>query len=144
MGISSTSIRSILHEHLAEKTICSRWIQRNLTIAQKKVRVDWCKEMLAKYNRGASKDVYKIVTDNESCICAYEPETKQQSTVWIFEPKPNQTKIVRGKISSKQMIACFFGTTGHLATVPVENRRTVNLSGTPQFDCLNSSEKFEN
>ena len=34
--ISSTSIHSILHEHLALKKICSHWIAHNLTIAQKK------------------------------------------------------------------------------------------------------------
>ena len=90
--ISPTSIHSILHEHLAVKKVCSRWIPHNLTIAQKKARVDWCKEMLKKYDRGASKDVYKIVTGDESWIYAYEPETKQQSTVWVFQDEPNPTK----------------------------------------------------
>ena len=79
LGISFTSIHSILNEHLAVKKICSRWIPQNLTNAQKKVRVDYCKEMLEKYDGGASKHVYKIVTGDESWICAYEPETKQQS-----------------------------------------------------------------
>ena len=77
LGISSTSIHSILHGHLAVKKVCSRWIPHNLTVAQKKARVDWCKEILKKYNRGVSKDVYKIVTGDESWIYAYEPETKQ-------------------------------------------------------------------
>ena len=51
------SIQSILHEHLTVKIICSRWIPHNLSIAQKKARVDWSKEMLQKYDRGASKHV---------------------------------------------------------------------------------------
>ena len=34
LGFSSTSIHSILHEHLAIKMISSRWIPHNLTIAQ--------------------------------------------------------------------------------------------------------------
>ena len=45
--------------------------------------------MLGTYDGGALKDVYKTVTGDESWICAYEPETKQQSTVWVFEPEPN-------------------------------------------------------
>ena len=49
--------------------------------AQKMVPLDWCKEMLEKYNGVALKDVYKIDTDDESWICAYKPETKQQSNV---------------------------------------------------------------
>ena len=35
LGISGTSIHSILHEHLTNKKICSRWIPHNLLIAQK-------------------------------------------------------------------------------------------------------------
>ena len=48
-----------------------------MTIAPKKVRVDWCKEMLEKNDGGASKDVYKIVIAEESCIYTYEPVMKQ-------------------------------------------------------------------
>ena len=74
LGISATSIHSILHKDLTLKKICSRWISHNWTIAQKKCRVDLCKEMLQKYN--ASKDAHKITVE-ETWICAYEPETKQ-------------------------------------------------------------------
>ena len=126
LGISGTSIHSILHEHLTVKKICSRWIPHNLSIAQKKARVDWSKEMLQKYDRGASKHVYDIVTGDESWIYAYEPESKQQSTVWVFQDEPNPTKVARARSTSKQMIACFFGKTGHVAIVPLEQRRTVN------------------
>ncbi len=66
LGISMTSINKILHDHLNVKEICSRWIPHNLTNAQKKARVDWCKEMLKKYNQGASKAVYNIYTGDES------------------------------------------------------------------------------
>ena len=44
-----------------------------MLIAQKKARVDWWKEILKKYDRG-----------DESWIYAYESESKQQSTVWVF------------------------------------------------------------
>ena len=76
LGISSNSIHSILHEHLALKRIYSRWFPHNLTNAQKKVRGDWCKEMLETYDGGVSEDVYKIVTGDQSRIYAYEAETK--------------------------------------------------------------------
>ena len=82
--------------------------------------------MLEKYDGGASEDVYKIVTGDESWICAFEPETKQQSAMWAFEPEPNPTKAVCGKIASKQMVASSFCKTGHVATVPLEHLRTVN------------------
>ena len=77
LGISGTSL------HI--KKICPRWILHNLSIAQKKARVDWSKEMLQKFDRGASKHVYGIVTGDESCIYAYESESKQQSILWVFQ-----------------------------------------------------------
>ena len=46
LGIHGTSIHSILHEHLTVKIICLRWILHNLSIAQKKARVDCLEEML--------------------------------------------------------------------------------------------------
>ena len=50
--------------------------------SKKKTGVDWSKEMLQKYECGASKHVYDMVTGDESWI--YEPESKQQLTVWVF------------------------------------------------------------
>ena len=82
--------------------------------------------MLQKYDRGASKQVYDIVTDDESWIYAYEPESKQQSIVRVFQVESNPTKVAQARITSKQMIACFFGKTGHVAIVPLEQCRTVN------------------
>ena len=66
LGISRTTIYSILHEHLTVKSICSRWIPHNLSIAQKMAHADWSKEMLQKYNNSASKHVYDIVAGDES------------------------------------------------------------------------------
>ena len=63
--------------------------------------------MLQKYDRAASKHVYEIVTGDESWIYAYETESKQQSTVWIFQDEPNPTKVASARSTSKQMIACF-------------------------------------
>ena len=108
LGIRETSIHSILHEHLTVKKICSRCIPHKLSIAQKKDRVDWSKEMLQKYDHGDSKHVYDIATGNEWWIYVYEPENKKQSTVWLFQDEPNPTKVARARSTSKKMIACFF------------------------------------
>ena len=78
--------------------MCSRWIPHNMSNAQNKARVDWSKEMPQKYDHCASKQVYDIVTGNESWIYAYKPESKQQLIVWVFNPNPSRTK---------QKIACF-------------------------------------
>ena len=58
--------------------------------------------MLSKLDRGASKEVYNISMDNESWIYNYDPETKQQSAVWVFENEDKLTKVARGKNSNKK------------------------------------------
>lgn len=39
---------------------------------------------------------------------AYDPESKQQSTTWVLNSVPKPTKVVRGRSTTKQMIAYFF------------------------------------
>ena len=82
--------------------------------------------MFQKYDPAVSKHVYDIVTGDESWIYTYEPETTQQSTVWVFQNKPNSTKFPRALSTSKQTIACFFGKTRHVAIVPLKQHRSVN------------------
>lgn len=61
-----------------------------------------------KYDRGASEHVYDIVTSDEWWIYAYEPESKHQSTVWMFANETNPIKVVRARSTSTQMVVCFF------------------------------------
>lgn len=84
--------------------------------------------MIAKYDSGASKAVYNIVTGDESWIYQYDPETKNQSTVWVFQDEPPPTKVARSRSVGKQMVACFFSITGHVATVPLVEQRTVTAN----------------
>jgi hypothetical protein len=70
--------------------------------------VDWCKEMVKKFNRGASENMYTIVTGDATWIYSYEPETKQQYTVWVFQDEQNPTNIDRSRNTSKKMIAFLF------------------------------------
>ncbi|KYN31822.1 hypothetical protein ALC56_13961 [Trachymyrmex septentrionalis] len=98
------AIHTILHDHLSVRKLCS-WIPHNLTEVQKQARVKWSKEMLKKFNRGRSNLVYNIVTGDETWIYSYEPESKQQSTVCIFQNEPKPTKVVRSRSAAKQMIS---------------------------------------
>ena len=50
-------------------------------------------------------NIWKIITADESGIYAYKAETKQQ---WVFEDEPNPSKVIRGRSTSKQIVAAFF------------------------------------
>ena len=58
-------------------------------------------------------------------IYHYDPETKQQSKEWVEEDAPPPTKVRRAKSVGKQMWAIFFRSSGFVAAVALEDRKTV-------------------
>ncbi|CAH2014898.1 unnamed protein product [Acanthoscelides obtectus] len=61
--------------------------------------------------RKLNKNVYIIVSEN-----------KRQSAVW-------PTKVIRSRSVSKQMVATFVSKAGHIATIPLNEQRTVTADG---------------
>lgn len=125
LGISKTSIQKILHDELGVRKLVSRWIPHLLTEEQKAARVNWCRKTLSRFNKGSSTNVYSIVSGDESWIYSYEPENKRQSAVWVFQDEENPTKVIRSRSVSKKMVATFVSKSGHVATIPLQDRRTV-------------------
>ncbi len=82
--------------------------------------------MLKKFDGGQSKRVWDIVTGDETWIYQYDPETKRQSSVWVFPGDTAPQKVKRARSVGKQMIATFFSRSGHVSTVALEGQRTVN------------------
>ena len=87
--------------------------------------------MLEKYDGGVSKDIYKIVTGDKSCIYAYEPEKKTVLHVGLRRQAKSNESCLWKKNTSKQMVACFFGKIGYVAMMlswcwPLEQRCTIN------------------
>jgi histone-lysine N-methyltransferase SETMAR len=126
LGISSGSIRKILHEDLGLRKLTSRWIPHLLTQEQKDQRVEWCRFMLKKFDNGRSRLVSQILTGDETWIYMYEPERKFQSQVWVFPDDEAPTKVVRDRSVGKRMVATFVRRSGPVSTVPLLNRATVN------------------
>ncbi|KAJ0171150.1 hypothetical protein K1T71_013349 [Dendrolimus kikuchii] len=125
LGIGMTQVHKILHKHLAVRKLCARWIPHYLTEAQKLRRVDWCREMIQRFNGGDSKAVFDILTGDESWIYCYDPETKRQSAQWVFPSEELPTKLKRDRSVGKSMVASFFGRTGHYATIVLEDQKSV-------------------
>ncbi|CAH1968062.1 unnamed protein product [Acanthoscelides obtectus] len=96
LNISKTSIQNNLHEELGVRKLVSRWIPH---------LVNWCQNTRDRFNSGNSKNVYSIVSGDESWIYCYELENKRQSAVW--------------------MVATFVSKAGHIATIPLNQQRTV-------------------
>ncbi|CAH1978130.1 unnamed protein product [Acanthoscelides obtectus] len=63
-----------------------------------------------------SKNVNTIVSGDESWIYCYEPENKRQSA---------PSKVIRSRSVPKKMVATFVSKAGHIATIPLNEQRTV-------------------
>jgi histone-lysine N-methyltransferase SETMAR len=126
LNIGSATVNTILHDHLGLRKLTSRWIPHLLTAEQKATRVDWCHFMLHKYDNGRSRRVSDILTGDETWLYQYDPETKDQSTVWVFDNELPPTKVVRSRSTAKQMLAVFFRRSGLVTIVPLREQRTVN------------------
>ena len=93
LDIGSAAADTILHEHLGVLKVASCWIPHLLTDEQKRQRVEWCQFILRKSDGGWSKLVSEIVTGDETWIYNYEPQTKQQSTVGVFDDETPPTRV---------------------------------------------------
>ena len=125
LGIASPQVSEILHQQLRLRRLCSRWVPHSLSDAQKATRVEWCHEMIARFDNGTSNSALDIMTGDESWIYQYDPETKRQSTVWVFPGDDPPVKVKRARSVGRKMVATFFSGRGHIATIPLEDRRTV-------------------
>ncbi|CAH1963279.1 unnamed protein product [Acanthoscelides obtectus] len=125
LKISKTSIQKILHEELGVRKLVSRCIPHLLTEEQKAARVNFCQKTLDRFNSGNSKNVYSIISGDESWIYCYEPENKRQSAVWVFQGEEKPTKVIHSRSVSKKMVPTFVSKAGHIATIPLNEQRAV-------------------
>lgn len=125
LGIGMSTVNTILHKHLGVHKRCARWVPHKLTEDQKGGRVRWCLEMLDKYDSGRSTSTWDIVSGDETWVYQFDPETKAQSAVWLFPGEPPPEKFKRSRSTGKKMVASFVTKTGPIATIPLEDRRTV-------------------
>ena len=126
LGIGMSQIQKILHDELWVRKLISRWVPHNLSEEQKAARVTWCQKNLERFNGGTSNLVFDIVSGDETWIYSYEPDNKTQSTVWSFVNELKPTKVTRSRSTSKKMVASFVSKSGHVATICLEDRKTVN------------------
>ena len=139
MMISSGCLTRTLPDCLGVRKSCAHWVPHNWSEEQKRGRVDWCTQMLRKFDRGMSPRVWDIVTGDEPWVYQYDPETKQQSAVWVFPDENPPVKFKRNRSASKQMTACFFANSATSPPYHLKTERRLRLTGMSTTACLKSS-----
>ena len=87
--------------------------------------MQWYLTMLEKYYSERAHSTWNIGSGDETWVYQFDPETKAQSSVWLFPADTPPLKLKRSMSTSEQMVALYFAKTGHITTIPLEKRRTV-------------------
>ena len=87
--------------------------------------MQWCLTMLEKYDSGRANSTWNIVSGDGTWVYQFDPETKAQSSVWLFSGDTLPLKFKRSRSTSKQMVSSYIAQTGHITTIPLEERRNV-------------------
>ena len=91
VGISKSTLYSIITEDLEMSKVTARWVSKLLRKEQKREGVRVSNELLSRY-KTEEDFLDSIVTGDESWFHYYEPESKSQSKQWkrCDEPVPSR------------------------------------------------------
>ena len=106
VGLSYGTIQCILLDSLNTRCISARFVPRLLSDDQKAHRVSVCKEL--KQVRDDPNFISNIITCDETWVCGYDPETKQQSSQWKSPNSPRTKKALQVRSNVKSMLIFFF------------------------------------
>jgi len=115
-GINSSTVHRIISEDLRMKKVSARWVPRMLTEEQKKMRVDVCTDLFSRLQAEPQTFLDRIVTQDETWIHHFDPETKRQSMIWkhVGSPTPKKFKVIPS--AGKVMATVFWDSQGVIMT----------------------------
>jgi len=117
-NMSHGSTYSIVHNDLWYRKVCSRWVPRQLSDDHKRARQTICQEHLDRHAREGDAFLHRVVTEDESWVYHYEPESKRQSMQWN---KKFKTQASAGKV----MLTIFWDVSGPILVHFQEKGQTV-------------------
>ena len=82
LRISYGSAEEILTTNLRMKKVSARWVPRMLTPEQKQFRVQISQQLLQRFRADPDDFLSRLVTQDETWIHHFDPESKRQSLQW--------------------------------------------------------------
>jgi len=101
LNLNRFTVHQILTQDLDMRKVCAKMVPKNLKTEQKASRWDVCLDLLDRLER-EPEFFSRVITDDESWIFAYDPETKRQSREWhaANSPHPKKARVSKFKIKS--------------------------------------------
>ena len=104
--IVTGSVHSILTEDLRMRRVLAKFVPKLLMEEQKELQKEICKDMLDCTNHDP-EFMKTIITDDETWVYGYNPETKFQSSQWKHPESPSQ-KSMTGSEQGESNVDLFF------------------------------------
>ena len=133
LAISSGSVPTILHEKLHLSKISTRWVPYMLTQEHADVRVQWCHDMLARFNGGQSNASDE--SGDESWVYSFESKSKKQSAQWAPVGEAPPQKFRRERSAARQMVATFVAKADPVTAVLLVTQQTITADWYVEY-CL--------
>ena len=105
---------------------CARWVPRLLVPEQNTVRVQICTELQQRLSDEGDSFLNKVITCDETWFYFFEPERKQQSSMWKHTWSPSPVKAHLSKSVGKVMSIIFCDTKGIVLNHMVPDITIVN------------------
>ena len=92
VGIGINSVDTILHQYLRLSKVSARLVPRMLNSEQKIARMDISETLLEKFTANPEVFLACLVTQDETWVPHYDPETKHESVQWKHTSSPSPRK----------------------------------------------------
>ena len=126
LGISHSSVSTILHDRLGMRKLTARWVPISLSDEQMATRASVCTALLKRFR---SKDDFllRLATVDETLVHYYEPENKAQSRQWVGPGSPRPKKFKTQSSAGKVMAIVFWGAKGVIMFDVLPKRSTITV-----------------
>ena len=107
LHVSYSTIHRILHDHLNYRKLSARWVPRLLSDAQRAKRVESSRLLKLLMFADPEDFYFRYVTTDETWVHYYEPESKQESQVWMNHGSKPPVKF-KSQASANKVLANIF------------------------------------
>lgn len=107
LKVSKGTLSSMLLE-LGIRKLCSRFVPKLLTAEMRQARLDCVEQNLDLYSEHGDDFLSNIVTEDETPLSLYIPETKRQSSEWVFPNEKPRLKLRSGTSHKKCLMLTIF------------------------------------
>lgn len=126
LSLTSYAVFRILTEELNMSKVSARWVPRLLRDTDKQRRVECSQAFLQRFDSDGEDFLNRIVTTDETWLHYYDPESKQQSSVWKTPNTPPPKKARAQRSCQKEMFIFFMDRQGVILQHRVRDGCTVN------------------